>query len=89
MPRRGHVRNWWRRPFFCAGCQRVHGKTVDRWESLDGRFYCGRQFCKALASQQQAQPTPTLPDSRRAEPLSASARPSFVEETHAPYRCAP
>lgn len=44
--RSGRRPAYWERPFFCTGCQKQHGPKVDRYDMLDGRLLCNRQYLK-------------------------------------------
>jgi len=32
------------RKFFCNGCQKEHGRRVERWQMTDGAMLCNRQY---------------------------------------------
>jgi hypothetical protein len=42
--------DWRFKRFFCDGCQREHGRYVDRTRTIDGKLLCNRQFYKHLDS---------------------------------------
>ena len=45
------MKKWWEKPFLCAGCKRNHGPKIDRFEMLDGRILCTRQYYRELNEQ--------------------------------------
>lgn len=44
----GRTYDWRYRKFFCDGCQRQHGRYVDRTQMLDGALLCNRQYYARL-----------------------------------------
>jgi hypothetical protein len=46
--RRGRSFDWRFVPFFCDGCQRQHGRRVERTTTLDGQTLCNRQYYRKM-----------------------------------------
>ena len=43
---KSHHRTVW--PWWYDGCQRWHVGRVDKYQTMDGKLYCGRKFFRVL-----------------------------------------
>ena len=44
----GRTKPYWVRPFFCAGCGKMHGERVER-TGIAGKLFCERTYYKESA----------------------------------------
>lgn len=42
--------------WYCAGCDRMHPGKTTRWEGLDRKSYCTREYDKLLSKRTESTP---------------------------------